>query len=126
MRTISDRVFERISQLGMTQKDFSLATGIKQSTISEWKAKGTNPSSDKIMPICKTLKVSPEWLLSGVDTTRKRGSKQEFLVIDKKSDLGILVEQYKSLDTGARGRIMGYIAAMQAMEEKDWLLKGKA
>lgn len=116
--TISERVFERIGQLGMTQKVFSEETGIKQSTISEWKSKGTNPSSDKIMAICRTLKVTPEWLLSGVDKAGKRGVEMDFLVIDKKSDLGILIEQYKSLDVAERGHIMGYLAAMQAMKGK--------
>ena len=65
--TISERIFERLRQLSMTQKEFAESSGIQQSTISEWKKKKTNPSSDKILAICKTLDVSPEWLLSGVD-----------------------------------------------------------
>ena len=50
----------------MTQKEFAELTGIKQSTISEWKKNHTNPTSDKIMSICNVLDVSPEWLLSKV------------------------------------------------------------
>ena len=116
--TISDRIFERIRQLDMTQKEFSEETGIKQSTISEWKKNGTNPTSDKIMAICHVLDVTPEWLLSGVDKAGRRGSAPDYLFIDKESDLGILIEQYKSLDTDTRSRIMGYMEAFLAMKEK--------
>ena len=114
--TISDRIFEKIRQLDMTQKEFSEKTGIKQSTISEWKKKGTNPTSDKIMVICKVLNVTPEWLLSGVDKVGRRGSVQDYIVIDKDSDLGVVMELYKSMDSDARNRIMGYMEALRSVE----------
>ena len=41
---ISEKIFELILRNGMTQKEFSEETGISQSTISDWKRKGTNPS----------------------------------------------------------------------------------
>ena len=110
--TISDRIFEKIRQLDMTQKQFSEETGIKQSTISEWKKNGTNPTSDKIMVICKVLNVTPEWLLSGVDKAGRRGGVQDYIVIDKDSDLGIVMELYKSMDSETRNRIMGYMEAL--------------
>lgn len=71
--TISARIIERLKQLSMTQKEFAEKSGIQQSTISEWKKNRTNPSSDKILAICRTLDVSPEWLLSGVDPAAGRG-----------------------------------------------------
>ena len=40
--TISERIFERLQDMNMTQKEFSEATGIIPSTISEWKNKKTN------------------------------------------------------------------------------------
>lgn len=54
---ISEKIFELILRNGMTQKEFSEETGISQSTISDWKRKGTNPSADKILKICEVLKV---------------------------------------------------------------------
>ena len=65
--TISNRIFERLRQIHMSQKQFSIETGISQSTISEWKSKKTNPTSEKIMQICAVLDVTPEWLLSGTE-----------------------------------------------------------
>ena len=76
--TISERIFERLRQLPMTQKEFAKKAGIQQSTISEWKKNKTNPSSDKILAICKALDVSPEWLLSGVDTAFYCEENQEY------------------------------------------------
>ena len=64
---ISERIFDKLRRISMTQKEFSDRTGIKQNTISEWKKRKTNPSSDKIMSICEVLKVTPEWLLSGIE-----------------------------------------------------------
>lgn len=50
--TISERIFDILDKKGMSQKEFSLATGIPQSTISDWRKKNTNPASDKILIIC--------------------------------------------------------------------------
>ena len=65
--TISERIFELLKERGYTQKEFSKKTGIAESTISDWKKKGTNPVSDKILVICDVLEVSPYYLLSGVE-----------------------------------------------------------
>ncbi len=43
--TISERIFERLKQLPITQREFADKAGIQQSTISEWKKNKTNPSS---------------------------------------------------------------------------------
>ena len=45
--TISQKIFALLSQRKMSQKEFAERTEISQSTISDWKRKGTNPSADK-------------------------------------------------------------------------------
>ena len=114
--TISDRVFERLREIHMTQKEFSEATGIAPSTISEWKSKRTNPTSEKIMIICKVLGVTPEWILSGIGKTGERGNEIPWYVIDKESDMGILIEEYHKMDEKQRDRLLGYIEAMRHMK----------
>lgn len=109
--TISERVFERIEQLSMTQKEFSQKTGIKQSTISEWKKNRTNPSSEKIMPICKALDVTPDWLLSGVDPAGSREVTRDYYTVKKDTDIGILIAYYNSLEPAMRERLIGYAQA---------------
>ncbi len=76
---ISERMFKLMEDKGVTQLELSTKTGIAQSTISDWKRKGTNPSSDKIMPICDALDVSPFDLLQ--DTIPSKGAGEvDFLI----------------------------------------------
>ncbi|MBR5337748.1 MAG: helix-turn-helix domain-containing protein [Lachnospiraceae bacterium] len=119
--TISDRIFERLRQLDMSQKVFSQETGISQSTISEWKSKGTNPTSEKIMIICKVLDVTPEWILSGIDNTGTRGNKPDWYVIDRSSEMGILISGYHKMNESQRARLLGYMEAITEMEKREEL-----
>ena len=120
--TVSDRIFERLSAMGMTQKHFAEKAGLMQSTISEWRKKHTNPSSEKIIPICKALNVSPEWLLCGVDRAGEKRNKAgtDFIIIEKDTELWELVEKYKDLNKETRSKIMGYVDAMVSMEEEGY------
>lgn len=116
--TISERIFELLNEHGMTQKEFSEATGIPQSTISDWRKKNTNPASDKIMIICYVLQVTPTYLLSGVEPDGGRSREVEYLVIDKNSRDGILLEYYHDLATGEQERLLGYAQAMFEMKQR--------
>ena len=116
--TISDRIFERLDQINMSQKQFSDETGIAQSTISEWKKKKINPSADKIMIICNTLGVTPEWLLSGIENTGSRGKKSSWYVIEKNSELGKLIANYNLLREKYRYQIKGYMDALKKVANK--------
>ena len=52
---INERIYQYLEESGMTQIEFAKRTGISQSTVSDWRRKGTNPSADKIMIICDVL-----------------------------------------------------------------------
>ncbi len=117
--TISDRIFERLKQISITQKEFAAKAGIKESTISEWKKKRTNPSSDKILAICRALDVSPEWLLSGVDPAESRGKNQVYYVVDVNTESGILLEEFNKLDKSQRDRILGYVEALSTLQKDE-------
>lgn len=107
---ISERIFELLKQRNMTQKEFSMRTGIAQGAISDWKRKKTNPSADNIMIICQVLEVSPSELLSGTDTTGKRSKGQDYYVVDKDTDLGHLIESVQHLDKDSMNRLLSYVA----------------
>ncbi len=47
--TIRDRIFDKIEEMGLTQKEFSKRTGIPESTVSDWRKKKTNPTADNSM-----------------------------------------------------------------------------
>ena len=114
--TIGERVLSRIDELKMSQKEFSEKTGNPQSTISEWKRKGNNPSSDKIMIICNVLKVTPEWLLSGVDSSTKNKKKPDWFVIDKNSELGEFIDNYNGMNEKMRYILKGYVDALMSIK----------
>jgi len=50
---IRDRIFQKLTEMNMTQKEFANKTGIPETTVSDWKKKKTNPTSEKILIICK-------------------------------------------------------------------------
>jgi len=117
--TIRDRIFDKLEELGMTQKEFSERTGIAESTISDWKKKKTNPTAEKIMPICKTLDVRIEWLLSGVETHGDRGGPRDWLAVEVETDSGKLLMTFNSLDKSRQERLLGYAEALgEAVREE--------
>ena len=116
--TIRDRIFSRLQELDMTQKEFSERTGIPQTTVSDWKKKRTNPISEKIMIICKVLDVTPEWLLSGVEIHGGRSNPEEWYVVDGTTDAGMLLSIYNSLDEKNQARLLAYAEGLKAMVEE--------
>lgn len=111
--TISEKIFEILDMQGLSQKDFSLATGIPQSTISDWRKKNTNPSSDKILLICNALDITPYELLSNVKEEGHRTKKVEYRIVVEGTEESQLLEIYESLDEKDRGRLLGFIEALK-------------
>jgi len=107
---ISEKIFELILRNGMTQKEFSEETGISQSTISDWKRKGTNPSADKILKICEVLKVTPYELLGENGTERNAGNPEMRAGNETEK---IILEGFRNLSDRKKERILGYLAALQ-------------
>lgn len=113
---ISERIYNYLAEKGMSQIEFANKTGISQSTISDWRRKGTNPSADKIMIICEVLDISPYELLSGTENKKfKEYRETECIVIDKQSNEYRIVEMYQKLNPDARKRLEGYIKALRDM-----------
>lgn len=112
---ISERIFDKLKRISMTQKEFSDRTGIKQNTISEWKKRKTNPSSEKIIPICEVLRVTPEWLLTGAEPAGCRTSESDYIVLGKNSGLGKILVECSKMDQSMLDRILGYAEALNAL-----------
>ncbi|MBP5529835.1 MAG: helix-turn-helix transcriptional regulator [Lachnospiraceae bacterium] len=116
--TIRDRIFDKLSELNMTQKEFARRTGIPETTVSDWKKKKTNPTSEKILIICKVLDVTPEWLLSGIEVNGARSNPQEWFAVDASTDAGILLTAFNSFDSKDQARLLGYAEAMKKSKKK--------
>ncbi len=115
-KTIGENLVQLIRSSGMTQKEFSERTGIPQSTISDWKGKKLNPSSDKILSICDALDVSPYVVLGAGKKGKKYNPDRIELRTD--SDEYALLMMYQSLPTRQKHRVVGYIQAMNEEKKK--------
>lgn len=108
---ISERIFQILKEKGISQKDFAMATGIPQSTISDWKGKHVNPAADKIMVICDVLDISPSELLTGTDDSSKW--KVDFVVLRRDSDEYRILRDINELPAHYRERVIGYVDALK-------------
>lgn len=109
---ISQKIFELIKAKGMTQKEFALATGIAQSTISDWKTKGTNPAADKIMVICDVLGVTPVELLTSGEQF-KSYEPDKTIIVEPGTEKYTLIESIKQMDDAQVARLMAYIKRLK-------------
>ena len=113
---ISERIYKYLEEKDMSQIEFARKTGISQSTISDWRRKGTNPSADKIMIICEVLQISPTELLTGVPSKLESTSEEEdYAIFHKASKEYQLIESYRDLDHDGKIRLEGYVSALKEM-----------
>ena len=109
--TISEKIFALLEQKQLSQKEFSEKTEISQSTISDWKRKRTNPSSDKILKICEVLQVSPYELLAEDDSVSSEITADHNIVLNKNEI--ILLENYRNFSSRQKERLLGYLEALR-------------
>lgn len=115
---ISERIYQYMEEKNMSQLEFAKRTGISQSTVSDWRRKGTNPSADKIMIICDVLGVSPYELLSGTENDKLKEYKQpDYIIVDKNSKEYALIIEYQNLDLDSRKRLDGYLHALMDLRQ---------
>lgn len=105
---ISEKIFELIKEKGMSQKDFALATGISQSTISDWKTKHTNPAADKIMVICDVLGVTPIELLTSGEQFKSYEPEQKEEIVSS-PEKRMIIDRVKVMDDAQVKRVLAYV-----------------
>ena len=105
---IGSKIFEILKKRGITQKEFSMKTGIAESTISDWKRKGFNPSAAKLPVICNVLGVSLDELLD--DDADSSNSKESIdYSFSLSNDEKNLIELFRNADAGQQKRIYSYV-----------------
>ena len=107
---ISEKIAQENKVEPEKEQEISEETGISQSTISDWKRKGTNPSADKILKICEVLKVTPYELLGENETERNAGNPEMSAGNETEK---IILEGFRNLSDRKKERILGYLAALQ-------------
>ncbi len=111
--TISERIFKILEREKMSQREFCRRVGITPSTVSDWKTKKHNPSSDKIMDICEVLNLTPEQLLTGkgIDVD----DETEDVELDYQGQQ--LMVEYCGLKDDARKRLVAYAKALGELDK---------
>ena len=69
MATISDRVIQRMKELNLRQVDIVEATGATKGAVSKWVSGTNTPKAEFLPPLATILKVSQNWLLTGIADT---------------------------------------------------------
>lgn len=114
---ISERIYKYLEEKNISQLEFSKRTGISQSTISDWRRKGTNPSADKIMIICDVLEVTPYDLLLGTENHKMKEymayKDVDYMVIHKDSKEYEMIVNYQNMDNSMQKRLESYIKTLK-------------
>lgn len=78
--TINDRIFDTMKSKKITQGDLANALHITQSSITNWKTRGTTPPMEYLPTICEVLGVSWEYLITGTENVNHFTSEEVYLV----------------------------------------------
>ncbi|WP_410210200.1 S24 family peptidase [Aquirhabdus sp.] len=65
MQTISDRIKERMTTLGIKQVDIVRETHVGKGAVSKWLSGLNTPNGENLTALSRLLQVSADWLLTG-------------------------------------------------------------
>ena len=68
MQTTSDRINQRMRDLGLQHKDLVAATGASKGTVTNWISGVNNPTGKRLVQLAQALKTTSSWLLAGNST----------------------------------------------------------
>lgn len=68
MQTTSDRINQRMRDLGLQHKDLVAATGASKGTVTNWINGVNNPTGNRLVQLAQVLKTTSSWLLTGNST----------------------------------------------------------
>jgi transcriptional regulator with XRE-family HTH domain len=101
MSELKDRIQKRMNALGLGQTELAAILGTKQSTVRDLLI-GKNKSYRKPIELAKALETTPEWLLTGEETSPKN--------IDDR-------EMQKNLEDTAKAVSLACLSAIAKLEE---------
>lgn len=65
MQTTSDRIAQRMKELGLQHKDLVAATGASKGTVTNWISGVNTPTNERLIKLAQALKTTSSWLLTG-------------------------------------------------------------
>ena len=102
---ITDRVFMRMKELGITQVDLGNAAGITKSTINYIFTNHKHFDADNIVALADKLQVTVSWLLTGGEELNAKEIIRE-IPVDLGEDEQELVDVYRALDREGKVEVL--------------------
>ena len=65
MQSTSDRIAQRMNELGLQHKDLVAATGASKGTVTNWISGVNAPTGERLIKLAQALKTTSSWLLTG-------------------------------------------------------------
>lgn len=103
--TICERIFSIIDNKGLKTVDLARKLDIKQSVISNWRKRNTNPPMEYSLVICEFLGISIEELITGIPGNTITEEERE------------LIEAYRRAGTTAKTAIMANAKILAPKQE---------
>lgn len=69
MKTISDRIKIKRTELQLSQRDLADKIGVTSVAVSRWELDYSQPKGKNLLSLAKALKCTPNWLLNGRENT---------------------------------------------------------
>lgn len=108
--TITERLFKTMKEKGIKAADLAKKLKTSDSTVSNWKSRGTLPPANYIIPICEVLEVSAYYLLTGEEL--EEGIKP--LTAEETA----ILEAYKACSPERKEIVRGILNVKTEQEEK--------
>lgn len=105
---IYEKIFDRLTELHMSQIELSRRTGIATSTISDWRKKKINPQADKLVAICKALDMSLVDLLCNGDEKEEKVVQTDYMLDERQ-----IVEVFRMADNETKRRLLRYFELVE-------------
>ncbi len=96
--TICERMFGIIEQKQLKTIELARKLNIKQSVITNWKKRNTNPPAEYIIVICEFLGIDVKELITGIPDDKLTREEQELLEAYQQADAGTQRSVRKLLD----------------------------
>lgn len=91
-------IFEKLmNERGVSAYKVSVATGVAQSTLSDWKNGKTNPKIDKMQKIADFFNVPVEYLMTGKWDEKKSESGKKYYFNDETAQMAQSLFEQKDL-----------------------------
>ena len=118
-KQIGARIKQRRLELDLPMQYVADQMGVNKSTVQRYES-GTIDNTKKMVleGLSRVLDVTPEWLLSGIEAQGDRSNPQKWHVVDSKTEAGMLLTAYNSMDAARQARLLGYAEALSRLKEQ--------